>query len=102
MTVTNQPGVLRPHRARAACRALLALLLAVAAIVPVTALPSSVRAADPPSFVILVDGLCSELPAGAQVTANFSGDGGLVQRLRAAGWPEESIVGFSYLGGNVG
>lgn len=75
---------------------LFCLAVAVASLgVPATGL----RAADAPSFVILVDGLCSELPVGAQVTSTFSAPGGLVERLRIAGWPDTAIAGYSYRGG---
>lgn len=79
---------------------LLVVLSALLAFGTVAAAPPA-RAEDARSFVILVDGLCTELAAGAPATAAFSGDGGLIARLAAAGWPEDSIAAYGYRGGVV-
>jgi hypothetical protein len=65
------------------------------------AAPAPVAAADAPRFAILIDGLCSELPAATALTSAFTGADGLAARLAADGWPADSIVGFSYQGGTV-
>ncbi len=94
MTVTSPATAARPR----ALTILVALFIGLAGIV----LPATnARAADAPSFAILIDGLCSELASGADVTVNFSGTGGIEQRLTAAGWSAESIVGYSYRGGTI-
>jgi hypothetical protein len=92
----------RRPRARRAARAVVAALFSAAFLLAGAGGGGApIRAADAPSIVILLDGLCSELPSGASVTANFSGAGGLVERLTAAGWVNGAIAGFSYRGGNV-
>ena len=101
VTLPTHRGPAR-SRPRAHARALIALLtalVAVAATLPASPVP--VAAAESPSFVVLVDGLCSELPVGADITASFTGANGLADRLHAAGWPADSVVAFSYHGGTV-
>ncbi len=53
------------------------------------------------SVAILIDGLCSARPAGGAVSGGFAAPGGLVDQLRAAGWPADSVVPYSYRGGAV-
>jgi hypothetical protein len=64
------------------------------------ALPPGAAAASP-DYVILIDGLCSSLPAGTTLPPQFTTPGGLVDRLVAAGRAPDSIVAYSYRGGSL-
>jgi hypothetical protein len=88
------------HRGSARTR-VLGVLAALVAAASTLLVPLPAAAADPPTFVILIDGLCSELPAGAQVTAAFAGPDGLAARLAPSATNGGGVVGFSYTGGIV-
>ena len=109
MTVTIPASRDLPRPAGAAPRSrrrflaragLFVVLSALLAFGTVAAAPPA-RAEDARPFVVLIDGLCTELAAGNAMTADFSGDDGIVAHLTAAGWPEDSIAGFGYRGGAV-
>lgn len=84
-------------------RRILALLTAFLAAASALLMPPPALAVDAaaPSYVVLLDGLCSELPAGAPYTATFDGSDGLAARLAAGATNGGAVVGYSYTGGLV-
>jgi hypothetical protein len=101
LTAPEQMSVTRPTHHGSARARLSAVLAALVAAASVLLVPLPAAAADPPSFVILLDGLCSELPAGAPYTASFTGADGLAARLEPAAANGGAVVGYSYTGGAV-